>query len=234
MDLGKADKINPLNILNKSGKLPLKKGDMGVLLSNAGVGKSACLVQIGLNELLHEKRLLHIATNNVQDVQAQFSQLTNRLSWNNPNETYGFATKFRMIKTYPYGQITPDRLEDTIKTCRQLHFEPDLIILDGVKWENTQGAIQEVMGQFKKLAERFQTGLWFTARTRQIITGESPTKLPSPCNECADLISIALFLQPEENSVILNLLEIEEKEMGSNFRVNLSVPDMLIQEVVQP
>src|SRR5512140_3497704 len=52
---------SPLRILEKSIHGGLGKGNLGVVLAPAGVGKSACLVQIGLDDLMREKAVLHVA-----------------------------------------------------------------------------------------------------------------------------------------------------------------------------
>src|SRR5512140_2663581 len=52
---------SPLRILDGSIHGGLGKGNLGVVLAPAGVGKSACLVQIGLDDLMREKTVLHVA-----------------------------------------------------------------------------------------------------------------------------------------------------------------------------
>jgi predicted ATP-dependent serine protease len=52
---------SPLRLLDRSIRGGLGKGHLGVIVAPAGVGKSACLVQIGLDALLRQKTVLHLA-----------------------------------------------------------------------------------------------------------------------------------------------------------------------------
>ena len=57
---------SPLRILDRSIRGGLGKGHLGVIMAPAGVGKSACLVQIGLDALLREKPVLHVAVGQIR------------------------------------------------------------------------------------------------------------------------------------------------------------------------
>ena len=48
---------SPLRILEASIHGGLGKGNLGVVAARAGVGKTACLVQIGLDDLLRDKHV---------------------------------------------------------------------------------------------------------------------------------------------------------------------------------
>ena len=52
---------SPLRILERSIHGGLGKGNLGVVMARAGVGKTAFLVQIGLDDLMQEKDVLHVA-----------------------------------------------------------------------------------------------------------------------------------------------------------------------------
>ena len=52
---------SPLRILERSIHGGLGKGKLGVVMARAGTGKTACLVQLGLDDLMRDKNVLHIA-----------------------------------------------------------------------------------------------------------------------------------------------------------------------------
>ena len=53
---------SPMRVFEKSMHGGLGRGNVGVVLSRAGVGKTALLVQIALDDLLRDRRVLHIST----------------------------------------------------------------------------------------------------------------------------------------------------------------------------
>ena len=67
---------NPLKILHKSLENGLGKGKLGVVMAPAGVGKTACLIQIGLSDLLDDKDIFHVAIGqSVEQVNAWYDAL---------------------------------------------------------------------------------------------------------------------------------------------------------------
>jgi replicative DNA helicase len=52
---------SPLRILESSTRGGLGPGKLGVVMARAGVGKTAFLVQIGLDDAMRERPVLHVA-----------------------------------------------------------------------------------------------------------------------------------------------------------------------------
>src|SRR5512145_2884946 len=72
---------SPLRVLDRSIRGGLGKGHLGVIMAPAGVGKSACLVQIGLDALLRGKPVLHVALGQaVEHVSARYDALFDELA----------------------------------------------------------------------------------------------------------------------------------------------------------
>src|SRR5512144_2417522 len=72
---------SPLRILDRTIHGGLGKGHLGVIMAPAGVGKSACLVQIGLDALLRQKPVLHVAVGqSVEHVSARYDALFDELA----------------------------------------------------------------------------------------------------------------------------------------------------------
>jgi predicted ATP-dependent serine protease len=66
-------KRSPMSLLGDRG---LGKGNLGVLMARAGVGKTTFLVQLGLQYLLQKKSVLHVSlVQSVEQVQARYDAL---------------------------------------------------------------------------------------------------------------------------------------------------------------
>src|SRR5512142_2338470 len=72
---------SPLRFLDRAIRGGLGKGRLGVIMAPAGVGKSACLVQLGLDALLRGRSVLHVALGQtVQHVSARYDALFDELA----------------------------------------------------------------------------------------------------------------------------------------------------------
>ena len=76
---------SPLRVLEKSIHGGLGPGNLGVVLARAGVGKTAFLAQLGLDDLLGERRVLHVSTSSsVADVRRWYDVLFDDLHSTTP------------------------------------------------------------------------------------------------------------------------------------------------------
>src|SRR5262247_2536711 len=124
---------SPLRILDKSIHGGLGKGNLGVVMARAGVGKTACLVQIGLDDLMRGKDVLHVALGQtLEHVQswydALFDDLAERTHLEDKEDTRAGVARRRVIKTYGDHHLPPDRLEKAIAMFQEhLGFKPSAI-----------------------------------------------------------------------------------------------------------
>jgi hypothetical protein len=169
-------------------------------MARAGSGKTACLVQIGLDDLMHDKDVLHVAVGQALDpvlsrYDALFDDLANYTHLEDREEVRAAIFRHRVIKTFADGAFSPERLEQTLALFEgSLGFHPQAILIDGFQWEGpaTAAALEAI----KATARRLGAELWMTAQTHRHVMGEHPESLAPPCEACADLIDVALFLEP--------------------------------------
>ena len=53
--------LSPLKILEKSSRRGLGPGNLGVFIARAGVGKTACLINIALDKIFQGEGLVHVS-----------------------------------------------------------------------------------------------------------------------------------------------------------------------------
>src|SRR5215470_5936174 len=67
---------SPLRVFEKSMHGGLGRGNVGVVISRAGVGKTAMLVQIALDDLMRDRKVLHISHEHAVDhVRAYYDEI---------------------------------------------------------------------------------------------------------------------------------------------------------------
>src|SRR5512140_835507 len=133
---------SPLRILDRSIRGGLGKGHLGVIMAPPGVGKSACLVQIGLDALLRDKPVLHVAVGqSVEHVSARydalFDDLAERVDLADRRGVRELIAPRRLIWSSMNGGTFGARgLEEALAAFQaHLGLGPSTILVDGFGWE---------------------------------------------------------------------------------------------------
>jgi len=204
---------SPLRILEQSIHGGLGKGNLGVVMARAGVGKTACLVQIGLDDLMRDRDVLHVGLGQTLDhvlsfYDALFDDLAARTALEDREAVRAAIGRHRVIKTFADHQLTPERLDEAIHLFgKHLSFHPQAVLIDGFAWEGPVASTAAALGAFKACAKRLGAELWLTAQTHRRVTGSHPTRVPPPCEPYLDLIDVAIFLEPAGRHVAVRLLK---------------------------
>lgn len=204
---------SPLRILEKSIHGGLGLGNLGVVLARAGVGKTAFLVQIGLDDLMRGKDTLHVALGQSLErvhswYDTVFDDIAKTVHLDDYEETRALIGKHRVIQAYPDHSLTHERLEKAVELyTKHMQFKPSAILIDGFDWEaggHTTTAAQ--LGAFKAFAKRLGAELWMSAQSHRT-HGEHPTKMVPPVEEFNDLVDVAVFLDPVADHVTVRILK---------------------------
>lgn len=205
---------SPLRILDKSIHGGLGKGNLGVVMARAGVGKTACLVQIGLDDLMRERSVLHLALEQtVEHVQswydALFDDLVIHTDLDDADNVRSMMWRQRVIHSFADHDLWPERLEKTVELFKKhLAFNPAAILVDGYDWAAHSVAKNAAMiGAFKAYAKMLGAELWMSAQTHRDAASSHPDKVPAPCDQYVDLIDVAIFLEPHGDDVAVRLLK---------------------------
>ncbi|MCK6547315.1 hypothetical protein L6R52_15800 [Myxococcota bacterium] len=204
---------SPLRILEKSIHGGLGAGNLGVVLARAGVGKTAFLVQIGLDDLMRGKDTLHVALGqSLERVHAWydtvFDDIAKAANLEDRDDVTAMIAKHRVIQAYPDHNLTAERLEKAVELyTKHMSFKPTAILIDGFDWENGgHTATAAALGAFKSFAKRLGAELWMSAQSHRT-SGEHPTKMVPPVEEYAELVDVAVFLDPVADHVTVRILK---------------------------
>ena len=195
---------SPLRILDRSIRGGLGKGHLGVVAGAAGVGKSACLVQIGLDALMREKPVLHVAVGqSVEHVSAWydslFDALAERVDLADRAAVRDSLLRRRLIWSVAEGTFGPPGLEEALEAFKtHLARAPAVILVDGFDEEGPgHGAL---LGALKACAGGVEAELWMTGRDvggRDHVHPGSPPALEG----FAGPVDVGLRLEPRGRHV---------------------------------
>ncbi len=219
---------SPLRILESSTREGLGPGNLGVVMARAGVGKTAFLVQVGLDDAMRERSVLHIGLGqDIEHVQSWYDALFDDLVQANGLEdaaqVRALINRHRLIQTYSDGSSPNERLQEVVSLFKdKLDFTPGVILMDGFDWEHgSVVATAAEIGAVKSIAKRLGAELWMTAQTHREGTSKHPEKIPTPCADFKDLIDLAVFLEPEGTHVSVRLLKDHDEDKPSETHLQL-------------
>jgi KaiC/GvpD/RAD55 family RecA-like ATPase len=142
-------KSSLLKILEKSSRKGLGRGNLGVLVARAGVGKTACLVHIAMDKLLRNEKLVHASLQDSPEkvtyyYNVIFSELANALNLADPSELKAQIEKNRMILAYLNQSFDLHRLRENLKNLSErVGFVPDTLIVDGLDFSRVEAEMFE-------------------------------------------------------------------------------------------
>ena len=222
--------ISPLKILDESPGQALGRGNLGVLMARAGVGKTACLIHIALDKLFRKEKLVHISLEVPPEKIASyynviFSDLVMALKLKNENETRMILEENRMILAYLKQSFEIGRLQENLKNLREkVEFNPDTLIVDGLDFGKAERGLFE---GFKEIAAQFQVEVWFSALSHRHITEVNERGIPYPCNHIDDLFGVIIQLLPSQSGIFLKLLKDQEGKPKSDVKLRLDPENFL-------
>ena len=222
--------ISPLKVLDESPGKALGRGNLGVLMARAGVGKTACLIHIAFDKLFRKEKLVHISLEDPPEKIASyynviFSDLVMALKLENESETRMILEENRMILAYLKHSFEIGRLQENLTNLSEkVAFKPDTLIVDGLDFGKADRGLFE---GFKEIAAQFQVEVWFSALSHRHITEVNELGIPYPCNHVDDLFGVIIQLLPSQSGIFLKLLKDQEGKPKSDVKLRLDPENFL-------
>ncbi|HYG67287.1 MAG TPA: hypothetical protein VD838_06495, partial [Anaeromyxobacteraceae bacterium] len=200
---------SPLRILDRSIRGGLGRGHLGVIMAPAGVGKSACLVQIGLDVLLRGKHVLHLAVGQSVDhvstrYDALFDELADRVDLKDRRGERESIAHRRLIRSSMDGSFGPRIFDEAIAAFEaHLSRTPFTILVDGFAWDEPGAAA--TLRAVKASAERVGAELWMTARDGR--RDDRAARADPRSDASGALVDVAVLLEPHGRHARLTLVK---------------------------
>jgi len=221
---------DPLKLLGLEAEQTFQEGGCGAIFARAGVGKTALLVQLAINSLLQEKRVLHISLKDPVDkvdlwYKEVFQNITKLHNISAANRLWDEILPYRFIMAFDSSSFSLDRLMNKITELRsQEIFTPKLIMIDGFSIENAEK--NELM-DLKTFAQTNKDTVWFTIRGHR---GDSQTPAAFSekfVNQFGEFFDVILQLSPEKDQIQVKPLK---KETANQPHLFLDPSTLLIRE----
>jgi hypothetical protein len=225
-------KRNPLRILEKSIHGGLQKGNIAVIASPKGVGKTACLVYIATVSLMQDKHVIHVSFSSRTDhiiswYEDIFKEIAKKRNLENAMETHNEIIRNRVIMNFNQEGLVPGQVVRSLRSMiKDGNFAADLVMIDG--YNLSRGNIEN----FKMLKDfAAETGLctWFSASTQEGHT-LAPGEVPEELKPYMDYVDVLITLADKKDYIALQLVKDHDTYTKENLHVRLDAQTLLIAE----
>ncbi|MFC1822492.1 hypothetical protein ACFL9T_07270 [Thermodesulfobacteriota bacterium] len=222
--------VSPLKILEKASQSVLGRGNLGVLIARPGVGKTACLINIGFDNLLQEKKLVHVSLEDSPEKVTSYYNVIMRdfpesLQLTGETQMKPLLEKNRMIMAYLNQSFEIRRLRDNLKNLTEkIAFTPDAIIVDGLDFSRFG---KDIFHEFKEMASEFQVEMWFSALSHSNAPEAEEEGFSYLEPDIEDLFSVMIQLSATQNEITLRLLKDHQGEVTSDLQLKLDARTFL-------
>ena len=224
---------SPLRILEKAIHGGLGKGNIGVLASRKGVGKTACLVHISTDKLFQDKPVIHVSYASRVDYiigwyEDIFKEIALKRQLDSSFEVHDEIIKNRVIMNFKQDAANTDQVLKTVETmigCAD--FSADSIMVDGYDFRKST---PEDLQKFKDFAKKMGLRVWFSASLK----GQDPLfddkGLPTDLLGYLDQIDVLITLSYKDGHVRLSLVKDLDNPALGDLKIKLDPKTLLISE----
>lgn len=226
-------KRSPLRILEKSIHGGVGKGNIGVIASRKGVGKTACLVHIATDQLLQEKHIIHVSFSSKTDhiinwYEDIFREIAKKRELDGAVEVHDEIIKNRVIMNFSQEGITTEQILKSLEAMiKNGNFAADAVVVDGFDFSKTD---VESIQAFRKFAAELGIEVWVSASLR----GEDPVfdekGVPKELKEFLDEIAVLITLKFAGDYVHMKLVKDHGEIPSRELQLKLDPKTLLIAE----
>ncbi len=226
-------KRSPLRILEKSIHGGVGKGNIGVLASRKGVGKTACLVHIATDKLLRGGRVIHVSfAARVDHIVSWYDDIFTEISkWKNLDsavQIHDEIIKNRVIMNFNQAGIQTEQVLRSLGAMiTDGQFPADMVIFDGFDLSVSGRAD---LAAIKSFAKSVDLEVWFSASLKGPDPLFDEQWIPRELSAVTDIIDVLISLQFEGDHVRLQLAKDHDKLNPGDLHLKLDPKTLLIAE----
>jgi len=221
---------NPLRLFEHSIHGGLGPGNIGIVVARHGIGKTAFLVGIALDEAMRGRKTLHVSLDKTVDHMREFyDEIFMDLAHSAHLEDLASERldmeRNRMIHTYAGKSFTIHKLRHSINFLKEYaHFDPACLILQGYDFER---ATAEDMAAFRELAAEFNVEMWMSAMTHRGVQANEHG-IPEHIAKLAPAIAVIVEMTDHDDGVHIALLKDHDNPDVAKLKLALDPSTMLL------
>lgn len=233
MEIQELNALSPLRVFDDSIGGGLGKGNLGVLVSRRGVGKTACLVHLATDKLLRGEHVIHVSFNgNVEHVinwyKEVFREVSEGKSLDDASSVYNNILSNRVVMNFSQDNVPVSKVLSSLETLiKHGSFKADVVLFDGYK---LTVAAEEDVQEIKKFAKDMDLEVWFSVSPVRPDVVIDDYGIPNTMDKYESLIDVLIGLKYDDkkDKVVMTCVRSHGKCQEKPIGVDLDPKTMLI------
>lgn len=233
MDIQQLNSISPLRVFEDAINGGLGKGNLGVIVSRHGVGKTACLVHLATDKLFKGENVIHVSfSGNVEHVinwyKEVFREIAEIQSLDDATTVYNSILANRVVMNFSQEQVPIDKVLSSLESLiKQGSFKADAVLFDGYK---LTVASDEDIVKIKDFAKKMNIEVWFSVSPVKPDVKYDEYGVPDTLLKYYDDIDVLVALKYEEkiDKVMMTVVRAHHENVPKPLKVALDPKTMLI------
>jgi hypothetical protein len=224
---------HPVRVLERAIGGGLGRGNIGVVLSRHGVGKTGFLIGLAIDALLQGRRVLHISTKESVERTREyydmlFKHVADDLRLDDLARRRLEMEQRRHILVYNRDTFSLAKLEQSVAFLREAaDFTPSFVIMDGTpRFAMTES--WELEG-VKRLAAAWDAEIWTSANIHREGQELDAQGVPLAVARFDDLLSVVISLQPTAEHIRVRVVKDHDRSEPPDLRMELDPTTLLLR-----
>ncbi len=226
-------KKSPVRLLERGIEGGLKAGNIGVIASRKGIGKTSVLVQLALDKLLQGGRVIHVSfTTHTSYViswyENIFAEVARRKNLEHCGDVHDELVKHRVIMNFNQEGVTTDQI---VKSLRAMivdgGFKADSVIVDGFDFTR---ATPDHLAKVRAFAAEMNLEVWYSCT----LLGEEPlydkNNVPVILRDYLKDVGVLIVLEPKTEYIHFIVVKDHGRMNPSDLSIKLDAKTLLIAE----
>lgn len=208
---------SPVRFFEQATNGGLKAGELGILTSKKGLGKTAVLVQIGLDMLLQEKQVVHVSfvqhTNYVitwyEDI---FAEMSKKKNLADADDVKLEVIRKRVILNLHQDDTSAEHMVNTLKALATSGIPVACLVIDGLDF--TKMASDDIK-KLKVYAAEAGVVIWASCdcEAEDVLTVVKP--------ETEAEIDVIVYLEQKSDNIHMKIVKVRgEKVKDTNLKLD--------------
>lgn len=233
MDLNQINSLSPIRGFEDSINGGLGRGNLGVIVSKKGVGKTACLVQIATDKLFKGEHVIHVSfSGNVEHVinwyKEVYKEIVAEKGLDDAAEVYNQILANRVVMNFSQEQVAIEKVLSSLEALiSHGAFAADAILFDGFKLTI---ASEDDIAKIKEFAKKMNIEVWFAVSPVRPDVTFDEFGVPNTLVKYFDLIDVlvALKFNDAADRVNMTVVRAHGETVAKPAKVSLDPKTMLI------
>jgi archaellum biogenesis ATPase FlaH len=215
---------SPVRVFEKSLSGGLNSGEIGVIASQSGIGKTSVLVQIALDKLFQNKKVIHISF--VQDANYVmvwyrdiFDEFIKKKNVANADEMRADIVKNRVLMNFNQDGISTEMILKSLKAMIvDGGFKADTLIIDGFDFSKTDA---DHFKTIKAFAKELDLSVWYSCTVKGDSALYDKRGIPTVMKDVVDIIDVVIVLEAKPDHI--SFTASKDREVFSPDRMALKL-----------